>query len=176
MVPSDYVEAVATRKQITMIGELLRGAGKVSRSWRWNNVPLPEPHIVGMLASATLHLAHPWRLPGSKRLYSGAGWTLVGAGVAISASAVRAASDIDLERPATLICSGPYAISRNPMYVGWTLLYVGGALITRIAWMVASVPVVAELIHRDVLREEHMLERAFGEEYAMYRRQVRRCL
>jgi protein-S-isoprenylcysteine O-methyltransferase Ste14 len=100
----------------------------------------------------------------------------VGAGVAISASAVRAASDVDLERPATLILSGPYAISRNPMYVGWTLLYVGGALITRNAWMVASVPVVAELIHRDVLREEHMLERAFGEEYAMYRKQVRRYL
>jgi protein-S-isoprenylcysteine O-methyltransferase Ste14 len=62
------------------------------------------------------------------------------------------------------------------MYVGWTLLYVGGALITRNAWMVAAVPVVAELIHRDVLREEHMLERAFGEEYAMYRKQVRRYL
>ena len=176
MVPSDYVEAVATRKQITMISELLRRAGKVSRSWRWNNVPLPEPHIVGMLASATLHLSHPWRLPGSKRLYSGAGWTLVGAGVAISASAVRVASDVDLERPATLICSGPYAISRNPMYVGWTLLYVGGALITRNGWMVASLPVVAGLIHRDVLREEHMLEAAFGEEYVHYRNQVRRYL
>jgi len=176
LVPSDYLEVVATIKQITMISDLLRGAGKVSPSWRWNNIPLPKPHIVGMLASATLHLAHPWRLPGSKRLYSGAGWTLVGAGVAISASAVQAASDVDLERPATLICSGPYAISRNPMYVGWTLLYVGGALITRNSWMVASVPVVAELIHRDVLREEHMLERAFGEVYAMYRRQVRRYL
>src|SRR3712207_3012294 len=109
-----------------------------------------------MLASATLHLARPWSLPGSKWLYSGAGWTLMGAGVAISASAVRAASDVDLGRPAKLICSGLYAISRNPMYVGWTLLYVGGALITRNAWMVTSVSVVAELIHRDVLREEHV--------------------
>ena len=176
MVPSDYVEVVATRKQTTMISDLLRGAGKVSPSWRWNNVPLPEPHILGILASAALHLARPWRLPGSKRLCSGAGWTLVGAGVEISASAVRAASDVDLERPATLICSGPYAISRNPMYVGWTLLYVGGALITRNGWMVASLPVVAGPIHRDVLREEHMLEAAFGEEYVHYRNQVRRYL
>jgi protein-S-isoprenylcysteine O-methyltransferase Ste14 len=166
---------VATRKHTTMISDLLR-AGKISFSWRWSNIPLPEPHIVGILASATLHLVRPWRLPGSKRLYSGVGWALVGARVVISASAVRAASDVDLEQPSTLICSGSYAISRNPMYVSWTLLYVGGALITRNAWMVASVPVVAELIHRDVLREVHTLEQTVGEEYAKYRKQVRRYL
>ncbi len=149
---------------------------KISSSWRWDNIPLPEPHMAGMLASAALHLARPWRLPVSERLYSGAGWTLVGAGVAISASAVRAASDVHMERPSTLISSGPYAISRNPMYVGWTLLYVGGALVTRNGWMVGSVPVVAGLIHRAVLREEHTLERGIGEEYVRYRRLVRRYL
>jgi protein-S-isoprenylcysteine O-methyltransferase Ste14 len=129
---------------------------KSSSSWRWNNIPLPEPHIAGILPSAGLQLARPWRLPGSRRLYSCAGWTLLGAGVAISASAVRDASDVDLEQPSTLpstlICTGPYAISRNPMYVGWTLLYLGGALITRNAWMVALLPVVAGFIHRVVLR------------------------
>ena len=115
-------------------------------------------------------------LSGCKRLYRGAGWTLVGAGVAISASAVRAASEVDLERPSTLISSGPYAISRNPMYVGWTLLYLGVALITRNAWMVASLPAVAGLTHRDVLREELTLEGAFGEDYTRYRKLVRRYL
>lgn len=149
-------------------------ADKSSYSWRWANIPLPEPHLVGILASGVLHLARPWRLPGSKRLHSCAGWTLVGAGVAISASAVRAASDVDLERPSTLISAGPYAISRNPMYVGWTLLYLGAALVTRNAWMVASLPVVAGITHRDVLREELALERAFGEEYVRYRMLVRR--
>jgi protein-S-isoprenylcysteine O-methyltransferase Ste14 len=147
-----------------------------SSSWRWDNVPLPEPHMAGILASAALHLARPWRLPGSRRLHSCAGWTLLGAGVAISAWAVRAASDVNLERPSALICSGPYAKSRNPMYVGWTLLYLGGALISRNAWMVASLPVVAGLIQRDVLREERTLERAFGEEYLRYRKLVRRYL
>jgi protein-S-isoprenylcysteine O-methyltransferase Ste14 len=62
------------------------------------------------------------------------------------------------------------------MYVGWTLLYVGGALVTRNGWMVGSVPVVAGLIHRAVLREEHTLERGIGEEYVRYRRLVRRYL
>jgi protein-S-isoprenylcysteine O-methyltransferase Ste14 len=130
--------------------------------WRWNNIPLPEPHLTGIFASGVLHLTRPWRLPGSGRLYIGAGWTLLGTGVAISASAVQTASNIELEQPSSLISSGPYAISRNPMYVGWTLLYLGGALITRNAWMVASLPVVAGIIHRDVIREEHALERHTG--------------
>src|SRR5215216_3327331 len=146
----------------------------MSSSWRWRNVPLPEPHVAGILASGVLHLARRWRLPGSRWLYSGAGWTLVGTGVALSASAVRTASDVDLEQPATLISTGPYAISRNPMYVGWTLLYLGAALATRNTWMVASLPIALGLIHREILREEQVLERSFGVEYLRYRKLVRR--
>jgi protein-S-isoprenylcysteine O-methyltransferase Ste14 len=146
----------------------------MASSWRWNNIALPEPHIIGMLASGALHLARPWRLPGDKRLYKSAGWILVGAGVAISASAVRVASDVDLERPSTLVLTGPYALSRNPMYVAWTLLYLGGAFVARNTWMVASLPLVGGIIHREVLREEHTLEGTFGEEYSRYRKLVRR--
>lgn len=174
VVSSDYPE-VATRKRSTMIGDLLK-PNKIPSSWRWTNIPLPEPHLMGILASGVLHLTLPWRLPRGRWLGSSAGWTLLGTGVAMSASAVRAASDVDLERPSTLISSGPYAISRNPMYVGWILLYLGGALITRNAWMVASLPIVAGIIHRDVLREEPTLEQAFGEEYLRYRKLVRRYL
>ncbi len=143
-------------------------------SWRWDNVPLPEPHMAGVLFSAALYFARPWRLPGSRRLYGGVGWPLVGAGVALSAWAVRAASDADLERPSKLISSGPYAISRNPMYVGWSLLYLGAALITRNSWMLLSLPMVGEIIHREVLGEERALEGAFGEGYVRYRKRVRR--
>ena len=132
--------------------------------------------MVGILASSVLHLARPWRLSGDRCLYSGAGLTLVGAGITLSASAVRTVSDVDLEQPSTLISTGPYAISGNPMYIGWTLLYLGAALVTRNAWMVASLPVVAGIIHRDVLREEHALEQAFGEEYLRYRNLVSRYL
>ncbi len=175
MVSSDCLEGVATRKQFTMISDLLK-ASKTLSSWRWNNVPLPEPYMAGILVSGVLRLTRPWRLPGSRWPYSGAGWTLVGTGIAISALAVRSVSDVDLERPSTLVSTGPYAISRNPMYVGWTLLYLGAALITRNAWMVASLPIVAGIIHRDVIREEHALEQVFGEEYLRYRKLVRRYL
>ena len=143
---------------------------------RLNNVPLPEPHVAGILASEVLRLIRPWSFSGSKRLYRGAGLTLVGDGVAITASAIRAASEVDLERASTLITGGPYAISRNPMYVGWTLLYLGAALATRNSWMVASLPVLAGLTHREVLREEQALEETFGEDYTRYRNQVGRYL
>jgi protein-S-isoprenylcysteine O-methyltransferase Ste14 len=132
--------------------------------------------MAGILTSGVLHLVRPWRLPGSRRLYSGAGWTLAGTGFAISALAVRAASGVALMRSSALISTGPYAISRNPMYFGWTLLYLGVALVTRNAWMVASLPIVVRLVHREVLREEQVLEQAFGEEYLRYRKLVRRYL
>jgi protein-S-isoprenylcysteine O-methyltransferase Ste14 len=132
--------------------------------------------MAGIVASGVLLLTRPWRLHGGRRLYTGAGCILVGTGIAISALAVRAASDADLERPSTLISSGPYAISRKPMYIGWTLLYLGVAFVIRNAWMIASLPVAAGLIHQDVLREEHTLEQVFGEEYLRYRKLVRRYL
>lgn len=152
------------------------GSCKSSPSWRWDNIPLPEPHLAGILTSGVLHLTRPWRLSGSRRLYTIAGWTLAGAGTAISALAVRAASDVALERSSALISTGPYAIGRNPMYVGWTLLYLGAALVTRNGWMVASLPIVVGLVNQEVLREEQILEQTFGEEYLRYRKLVRRYI
>jgi protein-S-isoprenylcysteine O-methyltransferase Ste14 len=150
------------------------GRGIIERSW--HNIPLPEPHLAGILGSGVLRLTSPWKLPGNRQLYRGVGWTLVGAGIAISALAVRAASEVDMERPSNLVTRGPYAISRNPMYVGWTLLYLGVSLATRNAWMVASIPTVAGLTHSAVMREEYKLERVFGEDYACYQERVHRYL
>ena len=41
---------------------------KTTTSWRWDNTPLPEPHLVGIILSGALHLARPWRLPGCRVL------------------------------------------------------------------------------------------------------------
>jgi protein-S-isoprenylcysteine O-methyltransferase Ste14 len=150
--------------------------GDVSDLWRWSNVPIPEAHVIGLLASGTLHLTHPWRLPGNRWLYRSAGGMLLGAGVWICASAVLAASDADLSGPSTLIRTGPYSMSRNPMYVGWTLVSLGIAFATRSVWLAASLPAVVRTTHREVLREELGLERAFGKDYVEYRKRVRRYL
>jgi hypothetical protein len=88
MVQSYYLEVVATRNQNTMISDLLAAANSLP-SWRWDNIPLPEPHVAGILTSGVLHLTRPWRLPGSRRLYSSAGWTLAGIGIAFSTAPMR---------------------------------------------------------------------------------------
>jgi protein-S-isoprenylcysteine O-methyltransferase Ste14 len=59
-------------------------------------------------------------------------------------------------------------------YICWTLLYLGGALITRNAWMATFLPLVGGIIHGEVLREEHALEGPLGEEYVRYRKLVHR--
>lgn len=90
--------------------------------------------------------------------------------------AVRAAGDVEVADPAALVRAGPYAFSRNPMYAGWTLLYVGFAFLANALWPLLFLPAVASATHRAVLREERSLERAFGDEYRSYRRDVGRYL
>jgi protein-S-isoprenylcysteine O-methyltransferase Ste14 len=130
------------------------------------NVPLPEPYLAGMAAGYGLHRLSPLPLPGAHSLRRAAGLSLVGTGSAIVVSSLIAVGRIDLQHPERLVTWGPYAISRNPMYVGWGLLHLGTALIIGSAWMAATLPPAAAWIHRQVLREERQLRDAFGEEFA----------
>jgi protein-S-isoprenylcysteine O-methyltransferase Ste14 len=89
---------------------------------------------------------------------------------------VRAAGRVDLERPNQLVDRGPYALSRNPMYLAWTLGYVAVALVAGTAWPLVLLPVVLVMTQVVVLREEQSLERRFGDAYRSYRTSVRRYL
>jgi protein-S-isoprenylcysteine O-methyltransferase Ste14 len=81
-------------------------------------------------------------------------------------------------RPAkSIVETGPYRFTRNPMYVGLTSAYFGGALITNSVWAILILPLVLyALYHNVILREEAYLGSAFPEEYAAYRKHVRRWL
>jgi protein-S-isoprenylcysteine O-methyltransferase Ste14 len=73
-----------------------------------------------------------------------------------------------------LITSGPYGISRNPLYVGETVSSWAVFLPT-LGWpgaVVLAVNVALQLIR--VRAEERVLARTFGDEYAEYRRRVPR--
>ena len=70
--------------------------------------------------------------------------------------------------------TGPYAISRNPMYVGWALLHLGGAVTIGSAWVAATFPLSGIWLHRQVLQEECRLDAAFGEEFREWRATVPR--
>jgi protein-S-isoprenylcysteine O-methyltransferase Ste14 len=76
-----------------------------------------------------------------------------------------------------LVRTGPYRISRNPIYVAFSLLHLGGAFWIGSWWLlatlVASVTVVVAVI---VPREERYLEARFGPTYLHYKASVRRWL
>lgn len=81
-------------------------------------------------------------------------------------------------RSASLIVThGPYRFTRNPMYTGMALAYVGGAMVINSGWALLILPLVLFALYRLVIsREERYLSSAFPDEYESYRRNVRRWL
>ena len=136
---------------------------------RLSNIPLPEPNLAAIAVGVALQRVRPWTLPGPKAMHRVAGGLLLAAGAGFIACSWKAAGQVKLADPGALVTAGPYARSRNPMYVGWSLLQLGIGLASRTAWIVATLPPAALWIHRQVLREERGLTESFGEEYAKYR-------
>ena len=80
---------------------------------------------------------------------------------------------------ATLVVlqSGPFRLSRNPLYVGLVALDVGWALLADSFWALVFVPIgIAALWWGAVRPEERYLSGKFGAEYDAYRDRVRRWL
>jgi protein-S-isoprenylcysteine O-methyltransferase Ste14 len=77
----------------------------------------------------------------------------------------------------TLITAGPYRVTRNPMYLGMTLLYLGIALFTGAVWPLLTLALPLWAMHtKTIPYEEQKLEAIFGDEYRAYARRVRRWL
>lgn len=145
------------------------------RRWRWRNIPVPEVHLSLLAVGIICNVLWPRRVSSAKSLRL-AGGLLVVAGMVWAAWATRSAGQVDLERPERLVTRGPYAISRHPMYVAWTLIYLGVALVVNTAWLLILLPALAVFIHHEAQREEQRLLEAFGDEYRWYRRRVRAYL
>jgi protein-S-isoprenylcysteine O-methyltransferase Ste14 len=81
-------------------------------------------------------------------------------------------------RPTTaLVFSGPYRFTRNPMYIGLTMFYVGLVTFFALPWGLLLLPAVVFLITRWVITpEEVYLEQKFGAEYIQYKAKVHRWL
>ena len=77
----------------------------------------------------------------------------------------------------TVVSSGPFRYTRNPMYVSLMLLYIAGALAIGNVWVVILVaPVFLALHYGVIIPEEQYLKAAFGEQYTEYRGRVRRWI
>jgi len=82
------------------------------------------------------------------------------------------------KRPTTsLVLSGVYRLTRNPMYIGLTLIFAGLLTYFQVSWGLLLVPLVVWLITIWVINpEEKYLGEKFGEEYLQYKSTVRRWI
>jgi protein-S-isoprenylcysteine O-methyltransferase Ste14 len=89
-----------------------------------------------------------------------------------------AGTNINPMLPATtIVSSGPFRYSRNPLYIALTLLFLGLTLLLNTWWgIVMLAPLLLTMHVGVVLREERYLDRKFGDSYRAYRSSVRRYM
>jgi protein-S-isoprenylcysteine O-methyltransferase Ste14 len=133
--------------------------------------------LIGLVVGRLLHIGGfaPHR---SLSLYLGGVLTIGGAALVLAAAGLfrRLHTNVKPSQPATtLVTSGLYRRTRNPMYLGMSLLYAGPALILDSILALLLLPIVLIVIQTQVIaREERYLEGRFGDDYRSYRQRVRR--
>ena len=81
------------------------------------------------------------------------------------------------ERSTTIVRTGPYRFSRNPIYLSFILLVLGLSLWLNDFWLLLTlVPAVGIIAVVVIPREERFLEENFHEQYSSYKAAVRRWL
>jgi protein-S-isoprenylcysteine O-methyltransferase Ste14 len=90
----------------------------------------------------------------------------------------RAGSNVPTYLPTiSIVESGPYRFTRNPIYLGMVLGLIGLAIAFDTLWLLMMlVPFALVIRYGVVTREEAYLERKFGDVYRGYRSRVRRWL
>lgn len=90
----------------------------------------------------------------------------------------RANTSLRPDTPTTAIVdTGPFRYTRNPIYLGFTLMYTGIACFANALWPIVILPFVLAVMQRGVIeREEQYLTRKFGLLYTQYQTRVRRWL
>lgn len=143
----------------------------------WPPVALGVPLAVGV--AATIGWGDPVTLPGARRPV---GWLLLLGFAAWNGWALwmlrRHRTGLLPGQPTTdLVEQGPFALSRNPLYVGLVVLDVALALLAPSVWALCLVPAGVVALEWGAIRpEERYLRERFGPAYDEYARRVRRWL
>lgn len=75
----------------------------------------------------------------------------------------------------TIVRNGPYRISRNPIYLAFSLLLLGIALAIGTIWLLIALAVAAGIMNFVVIpREERYLAARFPDDYLPYKASARR--
>jgi len=144
-------------------------------------VKFPPPAIFAscILLGAGLQYLRPVGLgiPESIEIF---GYLLVLFGITIvihvAATFRRAGTAIEPWKPTTsVVTTGFYAWSRNPIYAGFCLINIGIGIASNSIWIFVSfIPAAFLLYHVAIAKEEAYLAEKFGEEYLTYKNKVRR--
>jgi protein-S-isoprenylcysteine O-methyltransferase Ste14 len=97
----------------------------------------------------------------------------IGSAIALIGLAIRAWSSGHIRKAKVLAVSGPYAFTRNPLYVGSLVIGVGFTAAAGVWWLTLLFAVLFIGIYLPVMRvEADDMRRIFGEEYEEYSRNV----
>jgi protein-S-isoprenylcysteine O-methyltransferase Ste14 len=144
-------------------------------------VPPPLYYVAGLAGGLLLDRDAPLPLSG-RPLTAVAGVVAAVAGLGLAFAGVAAVirhrtTIVPHHAVRTLITTGVYRWSRNPMYAGLAVAYLGIALLAGSWWPILLWPAVVAVITALVIRpEEAYLAQRFGDAYSEYRRHVRRWL
>lgn len=137
-----------------------------------------------------------WRVPlmtafvifGIYLIKSQSVWLWVGMAVTFVGELIQLWAASHLRKDKALATSGPYSYVRNPMYFGRFFVLFGIIIMIQQAWwsitqyfnipliVVGYVILFALYVYSRIDREELRLARIFGEDYILYRGEVRRLL
>jgi protein-S-isoprenylcysteine O-methyltransferase Ste14 len=126
------------------------------------------------------HKFCPYRLdaPWLRWIGGAAAFLSIGAGLWGERTMKAAGTNVRPDKPAlALVERGPFAYSRNPLYLSVLGLFTGvGVALASPAFLALVVPMALVLHYGVVSREESYLEEKFGEAYRAYKTRVRRWL
>ena len=145
------------------------------------HVPVPWVFVLTYLVGVAMELVWPPQLfPVTLSGLGVAGGMLFATGAAIAGwgwlTFRRARTTTVPGRASSILVTwGPYRFTRNPMYVGLTLAYLGEAGILHQTWPVILLPLTVAYVNWIVIPvEEAKLKEVFGDDYERYRARVRR--
>jgi protein-S-isoprenylcysteine O-methyltransferase Ste14 len=109
-------------------------------------------------------------------LFLGAVLTVIGCALAIWARAVLGSNwsgTPDVKRGHTLVQSGPYALTRHPIYTGFLTAILGtGLAVARYRAILGFLLVLGSILLK-IGQEEKLMSESFPEDYPSYRRRVK---
>jgi protein-S-isoprenylcysteine O-methyltransferase Ste14 len=147
------------------------------------HLPVPWVYVLTYLVGVGLEWAVPLGIPKEKL----AGVAPAGAAIFVAGAIIagwgwlifrkQRTTTVPGKASSRLVTWGPYRFSRNPMYLGLVIAYLGEAGILKQLWPVILLPLVILYVNFIVIPlEESRLKEVFQEEYEQYRERVRRWI